>query len=85
MSDCVKCGKSCYAYVISATAGGERLCVDCFTQKKEDLANLIISLPDVVDLDPPLGYHFVGKSWFSVEFLGKSKADYLFKNWGNIA
>lgn len=78
---CNKCSKETPIGVYESFSSNP-ICLDCFLIEKEVNKEQIDALPDIVDIEAPLGYSFIVKRYFSDEELGKAYADKVFWSFG---
>lgn len=76
---CHTCGLN-KSYLIYSSAHEGR-CDTCYVAMKETLRSLINSLPDMADLEAPLGWQFVENSWFTDDVRGRVWADVQFNTY----
>lgn len=55
-----------------------KLCMLCWQAERETLKGLVEMLPEIEDVDPPLGYHFVVNDWYTDELRGKLYTDFVY-------
>jgi hypothetical protein len=84
MATCYQCLRSCSAYIYAHKTGPEKYCLDCHKLLLDLRKALVSTLPDVDPVEPPLGWNWVGKSWFVFPLMAKRVAEELFETVGEV-
>lgn len=57
-----------------------KICAACWKAEKETAKSLIQVIPEIIDKEPPLGYHFIVNDWFIDNNKGRKYANHVYAN-----